>query len=183
MSSGNYKLGNIIARGSRAEIVEASDLKLHRMVAMKLLPSGLGVSPEQAQCFIREAEVLGRLEHPNIVPIHDLGSDEHGHVFYTMKLVKGTTLLAVLDSIKAGKYEALAEYPLSRLLTIFQKVCDAVLGPLALKFSGSAYDAGVSPHPPSAFWTLLSQDTARRMNGLCMSVPMAFRPHNASHVP
>lgn len=52
--------------------------------------------------------------------------DEQGQVFYTMKFVKGVTLKNVLDAIRAANSETIATYPLANLLTIFQKVCDAV---------------------------------------------------------
>ena len=75
---------------------------------------------------MQEARVLGQLAHPNIVPVHDLGKEEQGRMFYTMKLVQGVTLHDVLGKLKAGDKETLAKYPLTALLTIFQKVCDAV---------------------------------------------------------
>ncbi|NBR84491.1 MAG: hypothetical protein EBT61_03160 [Verrucomicrobia bacterium] len=75
---------------------------------------------------MQEARVLGQLAHPNIVPVHDVGTDEQGRLFYTMKLVVGVTLHDVIGKLKAGDQETLAKYPLNALLTIFQKVCDAV---------------------------------------------------------
>ena len=63
---------------------------------------------------------------PNIVPVHDLGVDERGRLFYTMKLVQGDHLKKVLQQLAKGNPDNLAESPLALLLTIFQKVCDAV---------------------------------------------------------
>src|SRR5205823_702871 len=68
----------------------------------------------------------GQLEHPNIVPVHDLALNEHGQPYYTMKLVKGSTLKDILQFLVQGDAAAIAKYPLAALLTIFQKVCDAV---------------------------------------------------------
>ncbi|MDF1659074.1 MAG: protein kinase, partial [Verrucomicrobiales bacterium] len=73
-----------------------------------------------------EAAVLGKLEHPNIVPIHDLGRDAAGDLYYTMKLVKGRTLQDILNDLRKEDPEALAHYTLERLLTIFRKICDAL---------------------------------------------------------
>ena len=88
--------------------------------------SEAGFSEEQKQRFIQEAAVLGRLEHPNIVPIHDLGLDSDGQLYYTMKLVKGVTLQDILNDLRKQKPEVLAHYTLDRLLTIFRKVGDAL---------------------------------------------------------
>lgn len=88
--------------------------------------AGVNASREAARRFLQEARILGELEHPNIVPIHNLGVGADGQVFYTMKLVQGVTLLQVLKDIKVGLPNTIARYPLSHLLIIFQKVCDAM---------------------------------------------------------
>lgn len=106
-------------------VLEARDMRLDRTVAMKVMLPGQAGPAEQDR-FHLEARVLGKLAHPNIVPIHDVGVDESGQHFYTMKLVEGTTLNAILIKLAQGDEEALAKYSLNALLTIFQKVCDAV---------------------------------------------------------
>ena len=121
-----FVFGRRIAQGGMGAILEASDCKLGRTIAVKVMLSEAGCSEEQKQRFIQEAAVLGRLEHPNIVPIHDLGRDSEGQLFYTMKLVKGRTLQQILDDLRHEKKEALDHYTLDRLLTIFRKVCDAL---------------------------------------------------------
>ncbi|HYO76893.1 MAG TPA: serine/threonine-protein kinase, partial [Thermoanaerobaculia bacterium] len=60
------------------------------------------------------------------VPVYELGIDEHGESFYTMKFVKGITLDEVLRGLRHGRREMLEKYPLGTLLTVFQKICDAV---------------------------------------------------------
>jgi serine/threonine protein kinase/Leucine-rich repeat (LRR) protein len=122
----NYVVRREVGHGGMGAVLEAQDLILDRAVAMKVILPERQSSEETYQRFIQEAKVLGKLEHPNIVPIHDLGLDELGRVSYTMKLVRGVTLQRVLDEIRHGNSETLAKYPLSQLLTIFQKVCDAV---------------------------------------------------------
>ncbi len=121
-----FVFGRRIAQGGMGAILEASDCKLGRTIAVKVMLSEAGCSEEQKQRFIQEAAVLGRLEHPNIVPIHDLGRDAEGQLFYTMKLVKGRTLQQILDDLRREKREALDHYTLDRRLTIFRKVCDAL---------------------------------------------------------
>ena len=119
-----YDIGGIIARGGMGAIVDAQEKLLRRKVAMKMmLNTG---SQEELVRFIEEAQITGQLEHPNIVPVYELGVDEQEQVFYTMKFVRGITLHDVLQFIEAGTGGALEKYPLSMLLTIFQKVCDAI---------------------------------------------------------
>ncbi|MEN9573652.1 MAG: Serine/threonine-protein kinase PrkC [Verrucomicrobiota bacterium] len=122
--SANYRPGREIARGGMGAVLSATDQKLARSVAMKVMLRR-DASAEERQRFELEARVLGRLAHPNIVPVHDLGTDAQGRHFYTMKLVQGVTLHDVLHKLKAGDPATVAKYPLSALLTIFQKVCDA----------------------------------------------------------
>jgi eukaryotic-like serine/threonine-protein kinase len=126
LSRRHYETGREVARGGMGAIHEAEDLSLRRRVALKVMLAGNQATREAALRFEREARVLAQLEHPNIVPIHDLGLDEQGRVFYTMKFVKGVTLKNVLEEIKAANSETIAKYPLTNLLTVFQKVCDAV---------------------------------------------------------
>lgn len=123
---GDYKLGDEIAKGGMGSILQAEDPSLRRTVAMKVLLPQMEGSSEAQQRFVREATVLGRLEHPNIVPIHELGRDDAGRFYYTMKMVKGRTLYAILSAIQKGDEATIKYYSLSRLLTIFSRVCDAM---------------------------------------------------------
>ncbi len=122
----NYQMGELVAHGGMGAVMVAKDLNLRRTVAMKRMLTGRTPSEESRQRFIREAEVLGMLEHPNIVPIHELGIDAQGEPFYTMKFVKGATLQRILVQIQEGHSEIIARYPLPQLLTILLKVCDAM---------------------------------------------------------
>lgn len=115
-----------IGRGGMGTVHRATDAGLHRDIALKALTEQAANLPTAAARFEREARALAQLEHPNIVPIHRLAHDEAGRPFYTMKLVKGQTLRAVLRGIGAGDAKAIAAYPLDRLLNIFRKVCDAI---------------------------------------------------------
>ncbi|HYR57950.1 MAG TPA: protein kinase, partial [Chthoniobacteraceae bacterium] len=119
-----YAVGETVATGGMGAILSARDVPTKRTVAMKVM---LGASSERSVMrFIGEAQVTAQLEHPNIVPVHELGVDEHGQVFYTMKMVRGITLKKVLDLIAEGVAGTVEKYPLPALLTIFQKVCDAI---------------------------------------------------------
>ena len=121
-----YKLGPVVAEGGMGVVREALDLSCRRVVAIKALPQNREIPKEDIARFIEEAQITSRLEHPNIPPIHELGYDTDQNAFYTMKFVRGITLTDVLLGIRKGKGTYAEQYPLSRLLNIFQKVCDAV---------------------------------------------------------
>jgi eukaryotic-like serine/threonine-protein kinase len=119
-----YEIGNTIARGGMGAVLNARELTIQRNVAMKVMLDGN--APDEVMRFVSEAKVTGQLEHPNIVPVHELGVDEKEQVFYTMKYVRGITLRKVLDLLFEGQKSTLEKYPLAQLLTVFQKVCDAI---------------------------------------------------------
>src|SRR6266446_9764088 len=87
-----HVFGHEIARGGMGSILEAEDCKLPRTVAVKIILSHINADEEQKRRFVNEAAMLAKLAHPNIVPVYDLARDAEGHVYYSMKLVKGRTL-------------------------------------------------------------------------------------------
>ena len=119
-----YTLVREIARGGMGQIYFGEDPQLKRNVAVKV--SSVSEAGEDPR-FSKEAEVLAQLAHPNIVPIHNIGIDAQGRPFYSMKLVKGRTLQAVLNLIRDGDAGTVKDYPRATLLTIFRKVCDAMM--------------------------------------------------------
>ncbi|KAF0172759.1 MAG: serine/threonine protein kinase [Limisphaerales bacterium] len=123
--SQHYRPLRELARGGMGVVFDAHDAKLRRSVAIKVMQAR-HAGAEQRQRFFREAQVLGQLAHPNIVPIYDLGTDELGRPFYAMKLVGGSTLHEILQRLHAGDPHMVAKYPLHALLTVLQKVCDAI---------------------------------------------------------
>jgi len=120
----DYEVLRRLAKGGMGMVMEARDLTLHRTVAMKVMHQ----TAASLACarFDREARVLARLEHPNIVPIHAMGRDAEGRSFYTMKLVRGETLQAILDQLRRGSRRTNKRYGLAELLGIFQKVGQGV---------------------------------------------------------
>ncbi|MCP4806525.1 MAG: serine/threonine protein kinase [Proteobacteria bacterium] len=90
-----YEIGPVIGRGAGGVIHRARDHDLARDVAMKLL-SREGSSPSERVRFVVEAQVPAQLEHPNIIPVHDVGKTADGDLFYVMKLVEGDTLKQLL---------------------------------------------------------------------------------------
>jgi len=121
-----YKLGQVVASGGMGAILDAKDVNLRRSVAMKVMLDPEKASDEQLLRFIEEAQVTSQLQHPSIVPIYELGVDASGNVFYTMKFVQGVTLKDILNKIKEDDKKTIETYPLTHLLNIFQRVCDAI---------------------------------------------------------
>jgi serine/threonine protein kinase len=110
-----YRLLDRIARGGMGVVYAAEDENLQRRVALKVIdvPATDG---DLANRLIREARVLAALEHPGIVPVHDVGTLADGRVFYTMKFVEGKRLDKYIESV--------ASVP--DLLRLFLRICDAV---------------------------------------------------------
>ncbi len=121
---GEYNLLREIARGGMGQIYYGEDPQLERHVAVKV--SSVSENGEDPR-FAKEAKVLAQLAHPNIVPIHNIGVDAQGRPFYSMKLVKGRTLQALLNLVRDGDATTTRDYPRATLLTVFRKVCDAMM--------------------------------------------------------
>ncbi len=110
-----YALGTIIGRGGMGEVLAATDLRIGREVAVKRM-TATEPDSEQVTRFLREARIQARLEHPAIVPVHELGVDELGRPFFTMKRLAGQTL-----------GQKLADKPvLNRMLRGLVDVCLAI---------------------------------------------------------
>src|SRR5438093_13681132 len=86
-----YRLEGVIGGGGMGEVVSARDEQIGRAVAIKRMRAR-DAAPEVVARFVREARVQGRLEHPAIVPVHELSKDETGQPFFVMKQLAGTTL-------------------------------------------------------------------------------------------
>jgi serine/threonine protein kinase len=113
-----------IARGGMGAVLRAVDCDIRREVAVKYLLDQ--ADPRKKLRFIEEAQITGQLEHPNIVPIHELGVDGRQRLFFTMKMVKGRSLAQVLDDLRQNPKKAEKEYSLTRLLNIMVGVCNAL---------------------------------------------------------
>jgi serine/threonine protein kinase len=115
LSGTRYTLHELIARGGMGAVYAAEDEQLSRRVALKVL--GLqDTTGELPSRLVREARILAQLEHPGIVPVHDVGTLPDGRVYYTMKFVRGLRLDDYI--VQLGS--------LSQRLRLFLRVCDAV---------------------------------------------------------
>jgi serine/threonine-protein kinase len=88
---GPYRIEGFIDGGGMGEVYRATDPRIHREVAIKVLPPDVGGDPQRRDRFEREARAIGSLKHPNICPLFDVG-EHHGRRFIVMELVEGETL-------------------------------------------------------------------------------------------
>jgi len=83
---GHYRLGALLGEGGMGRVYRATDTKLHRDVALKLLPEAFSDSPERLERFRREARALASLSHPNIGAIHGI-EERDGRVALELELI------------------------------------------------------------------------------------------------
>jgi TolB-like protein len=121
---GHYRITTSIGAGGMGEVYRATDTKLGRDVALKVLPADVAGDPERLERFQREAKALAALDHPNIVTIHSV--EETGGVhFLTMQLVEGQPLDRLIPE---------GGLPVERLLAIGEAIADAL---------AAAHDKGI----------------------------------------
>jgi len=121
-----YETTGILGRGGMGEVHLARDRRIGRDVALKVIGEPFRDAPESRARFVFEARLQGRLEHPAIVPVHDVGVDPSGAVWFAMRRVRGRTLEEVLLSIRSGEEEITRRYTTRKLLEAFARVCIAV---------------------------------------------------------
>ncbi len=124
-TNSKYKIIDAIAVGGMGAILRAWDNDAKRDVAMKVMLNA-DVNSSAAKRFMREAKIVANLEHPNIVPVHDIGTSSLGEPYFTMKWVKGENLADILYKIRKREPEYLEKYNLPALLEIFISACNAV---------------------------------------------------------
>ncbi|OGV34786.1 MAG: hypothetical protein A2020_09700 [Lentisphaerae bacterium GWF2_45_14] len=115
-----------IGSGGTATIISAYETALGREVAIKVLRTEYRKNSKYLERFIREARATAQIEHPNIVPIHEIGVLDSAGIFFTMKRVNGETLKDIIEKIYLGNQRYIGEYPQRRLLEIFSSACQGV---------------------------------------------------------
>jgi serine/threonine protein kinase len=124
---GDYEVIEEIGHGGMGIVYRVRDSDLDRNLAIKVLrPDRRGIL-QYEQRFQEEAQILGQLQHPGIVPIHNRGHLPDGRPFFTMKLVMGQTLAALLHERETNRQsDPGGPADLPRLLTIFEQVCQTM---------------------------------------------------------
>ncbi len=126
-----YRIVGNLGRGGMGIVLEVEDLDLKRRLAMKV--AGASRSPQSGPAatsrtrralsrFLEEAQITGQLDHPGVVPIHDLGVDAEGHVFFTMKKVGGEELGEIFRLARAGN----KGWNQQRALGVLVKICQTI---------------------------------------------------------
>jgi serine/threonine protein kinase/WD40 repeat protein len=126
---GRYRLEGQLARGGMGEILRVWDADLRRWLAMKVVlgkefPGDPGSTPDVRTLgrFLEEAQVTGQLDHPGVVPVHELGVDERGRAYFTMRLVKGRDLKAIFGLVR----DVQEGWTQTRVLGVLLKSCEAL---------------------------------------------------------
>lgn len=126
----NARFGRLIPSqrlgdGGMGVVYRAFDPALGRNVAVKVIRSDV-MGPVVRDRFLAESQVTAQLEHPNIVPIYDVGKTPDGTPFLVMKEIRGRSLRDVLDAVADGEGASTAQWSQHRLLSAFLKVCQAM---------------------------------------------------------
>jgi len=120
-----------IGRGGMAVVHRVQDPDLNRHLAMKIIDGALLERDSALTRFVNEAQTLSQLQHPNIVPVHELGRLQDGRYYFTMKEVRGQPLSEIIQAVHAASSEqrwARSEegWSLRRLMSLFVRICGAV---------------------------------------------------------
>ena len=130
-TTGRYRLVGEIGRGGMGAVVKVWDEELGRPLAMKVVlgkegsPEGQGTPPIDVRIlarFLDEARTTSRLDHPGIVPVHEVGLSDDGQVYFTMRLVQGEDYARVIDHVARGR----DGWTLRKALQALSKVCEAM---------------------------------------------------------
>ena len=128
---GRYEDLGRLGRGGMALVQRVYDGELNRRLAMKILDPALLAQESAVNRFVNEAQTLAQLQHPNIVPVHELGQLADGRHYFTMKEVRGRTLADIIQQVHAASSDerwgtSQDGWNLRRLMDIFTRICGAV---------------------------------------------------------
>ena len=125
MARPRFETRRSLGQGGIGEVVAAMDQDIGREVAIKRLRGDVQGAAAVAR-FVDEIRTVGALEHPNIVPIHDVGVDDDGSLYFVMRCVQGETLESVIERLAAGDPLAHAQWTHERRVHVFRQLLDAV---------------------------------------------------------
>ena len=118
-----------IARGGMGVVLRMWDADLRRNLAMKVMldrnkrkQQDSASQSRQIGRFLEEAQITGQLDHPGIVPVHELGLNDKGQLYFTMRLVRGRSLRTIFELVHDEK----ESWTTARALSVIQRVCEAM---------------------------------------------------------
>ena len=122
-TAGRYEFLEPVARGGQGDVIRARDADLHREVAIKVIREDqLALGKQSIGRLIEEAQITAQLDHPGIVPIHDIATDEQGRICFAMKLVRGRSLESMLRNLDRSNPLAT-----SGLVKVIVRAAEAIL--------------------------------------------------------
>lgn len=121
----------LLGKGGMGEVRNVLDRKLHRNVAMKILHPAWKDNERERIRFTSEGQIAAQLEHPNIIPVYDLGKLPDGRPYFTMQIIRDQSFRSVVwdahqANDKEGRYRQRSGWSLNRMLNVFLKICDAI---------------------------------------------------------
>ncbi|MFO1031244.1 MAG: bifunctional serine/threonine-protein kinase/formylglycine-generating enzyme family protein [Planctomycetota bacterium] len=130
LDTARYAIETEIGRGGMGAVMRIHDQHLNRRLAMKVLLERSAPRDEEEKRlahqllgrFLEEAQVTSQLDHPGVVPVHELGLDQNGKVYFTMRLVKGRTASDVFELARTEQ----EGWTTTRALEVVLKVCDTM---------------------------------------------------------
>ncbi len=125
-SNARYEKIKELGKGGMGEVSLVRDNDIGRIVALKRLYAPASGDQSGLVRFISEVRTVGQLEHPNIVPIHDVGLDENGNYYFVMKYVDGETLEHIIKKLAEGDPHYHQRYPVDVRLEIFMGLLRAL---------------------------------------------------------
>ena len=121
-----YQTRGVLGEGGMGLVERVWDVDLMRELAVKRIRPALDTDARVVAQFLWEARVTAHLDHPNIVPLHDLGLTDEHHLYFTMRNVIGVPLDRALDALRSGDPAMVDRLTMPRRLRIFLGVCHAV---------------------------------------------------------
>jgi serine/threonine protein kinase len=127
-SNGFEKYQNFrpIGGGGNGLLIACYDSNLGRHVVLKRLADEVAHDPRERRRLLREARVTAQLQHPNTVPVYELGTDDKGNLYFSMKKIEGENLFRILGRIAQKHQDTVEGFPLDRLLGIIVQACNAL---------------------------------------------------------
>ena len=115
-----------MARGIKAVLYSCWDTMMGRSVAMKTLLPDFAQDKRERRRFLREARVTAQLQHPNTVPVYEIGRDDQSRLYFTMKRIAGENFFQVIKKLSKGNAKTVATYPLREQLHVVIQACQAL---------------------------------------------------------
>ncbi|MBA3686000.1 MAG: protein kinase [Planctomycetes bacterium] len=120
-----YSINGVVGQGATSQVFDALDHTFGRHIAIKYLHGEKAVDAKRIVRFMKEAKVTARLEHPNIAPIHDMDFTADGGIYFTMRMITGTSLGDAVRAAQAGQHAPQIASIYQRV-SVFQRVAEAV---------------------------------------------------------